>query len=325
MKRITSLLQVTEADRGAFAAIGNFDGVHRGHQRVLEMTRAAAGRLGAPLAVLTFEPHPREVFRAGEPPFRLMNAEARAHRLERVGVDILYQLPFDKPLYGLTDTEFCQSVLVDGLGVRGVSVGADFRYGKGRTGDVSTLTAAGAQFGFAVEVARLLGLERGPERVSSTAIRKALSDGEPRKAAAMLGHWQRIEGPVIHGEKRGRKLGFPTANMDISAIHQPRYGVYAVLVEVVTGRYAGHYHGVASVGVRPMFGENQPNIETHIFDFDGDLYGEHLSVGLVEYLRPERRFAGVEALIAQMKEDSAAARRILVATPDPYRPVAEPD
>ena len=315
MKRITTLSQVTKAERGACAAIGNFDGVHLGHQAVLDLTRATAARLDAPLAVLTFEPHPREVFRPDDAPFRLMNAEAKAHRLDKLGVDILYELPFDPALYGLTDRAFCESFLVEGLGVAGVTVGADFCYGKGRTGTVETLREAGRDLGFEVTIAELLGLENGGERVSSTAIRNALRDGHPRKAGAMLGHWHRIEGPVLHGEKRGRDLGYPTANMDISGIHPPKFGVYAVLVEIVTGPHAGHYRGVASLGIRPMFGENTPNIETHLFDFDGDLYDSHLSVGLVQYLRPERKFDGLDGLIAQMRRDEEAARAVLANVP----------
>ncbi len=315
MKRITSLSRVTEADRGACTAIGNFDGVHRGHQAVLELTRQAAEAKGAPLAVLTFEPHPREVFRPDAPPFRLMNAEAKAHRLEKLGVDLLYEIPFDKKLFGLTDTAFCQQVLAQGLGVSGVTVGADFCYGQGRKGNAETLQTAGRLHGFDVTIAPLLGLENGGERVSSTAIRNALRDGQPRKAGAMLGHWHRIEGPVLHGEKRGRSLGYPTANMDISAIHPPKFGVYAVLVEIVTGPHAGHHRGVASMGIRPMFGENTPNIETFILDFEGNLYEEHLSVGLVQYLRPEQKFDGLDALTAQIRSDEQRAREILTEMP----------
>lgn len=317
MRRITSLSQVSAEDRGACACVGNFDGVHRGHQSVLDLTRAAARTRNAPLAVLTFEPHPREVFRPDGEPFRLMNAEARAHRLDRLGVDLLFELPFDHQLYGLTESEFCQQVLVEGLGLSSVTVGADFCYGKGRTGNVATLQASGAALGFDVTIADLLGTGVDGRRVSSTAIRNALAAGAPREAAAMLGHWHRIEGPVLHGEKRGRVLGYPTANMDISGIHQPRYGVYAVLVEVVTGPMTGHYRGVSSIGVRPMFGVNQPNIETHLFDVDADLYGERLSVGLVDYLRPEQKFDGVDQLVAQIDLDSARAREILADVPDP--------
>lgn len=315
MKRIISLSQVTQAERGAFTAIGNFDGVHLGHQAVLDRTRREAEALCAPLGILTFEPHPREVFRPDAAPFRLMNAEAKAHRLEKLGVDILYELPFNAALFGLTDEEFCKQVLADGMGVSGITVGADFCYGKGRTGDIDTLQASGHALGFNVAVAELLGLNGSGERVSSTAIRNALRDGDPHKAAAMLGHWHRIEGPVLHGAKRGRELGYRTANMDISVIHPPKFGVYAVLVEIVTGPHAGHHRGVASVGIRPMFGENAPNIETHLFDFDGDLYDEHLSVGLVQHLRPEQKFDGIDGLVGQIRRDEEQAREILSGVP----------
>ncbi|WP_068115587.1 bifunctional riboflavin kinase/FAD synthetase [Tropicimonas marinistellae] len=315
MKRITSLSDVSTSDRGAYAAIGNFDGIHLGHQAVLDLTRKAAHAAEAPLGVLTFEPHPREVFRPEDPPFRLMNAEARAHRLSKLGVDVLFELPFDKPLFGLTDAEFCEQVIVDGLGLSGVAVGADFCFGKGRGGNVASLRQAGDALGFSVTAAELLHLEAEGERVSSTAIRNALAEGEVHKAASMLGHWHRIEGPVEHGAKRGRKLGYPTANMSIAGLHPPRYGVYAVLVEVVTGPHAGNYRGVASLGVRPMFGESVANIETHLFDFSGDLYDAHLSVGLVAYLRPEMKFDGVDRLIAQMDADSLRAQEILSGIP----------
>ena len=168
-----------------------------------------------------------------------------------------------------------------------------------------------AEMGFDVTIAELLQGQAGA--VSSTAIRAALSEGRPEDAAKMLGHWHRIEGPVVHGEKRGRQLGYPTANMDLSDLHLPVLGVYAVLVDVLEGPHAGHYHGVASLGVRPMFGGEVPNLETFVFDFEGDLYGTPLSVALVEYLRPEETFDGLEALIAQMDSDSASARRILAA------------
>lgn len=314
MRRITSLDQVTGADRGASAAVGNFDGIHLGHQHVLNYARRAAQELEAPLAVLTFEPHPREVFRPDDPPFRLMNAEARALRLEKLGVDVLFELPFEPALFGLGHDAFCRDVLRRGLGLSHVTVGADFRFGKGRTGTTETLRASGKAHGFGVTVADMFGVEGG-EIVSSTAIRQALADGRTRKAAAMLGHWHRIGGVVEHGAKRGRSLGYPTANLSIAGLHPPRHGVYAVLVEIVSGPHAGNHFGVASLGVRPMFGENAANLETFIFDFDGDLYGEHISVGLVEHIRDERTFDGVAALVDQMDRDSARAREILADLP----------
>ena len=173
------------------------------------------------------------------------------------------------------------------------------------------MRAFGAELGFDVTVAELVAQEG--QVFSSTAIRAALSDGVPRRAAAMLGHWHRIEGPVLHGEKRGRTLGYPTANMSIEGLHPPRFGVYAVLVDVMDGAHAGRYPGVASMGVRPMFGVNTPNIETFIFDFKGDLYGAKLSVALVDHLRDEVAYEGVDKLITQMDADSAQARAILSA------------
>ncbi|MDG4648303.1 bifunctional riboflavin kinase/FAD synthetase [Roseibacterium sp. SDUM158017] len=299
---------VRPEDRGASVAIGNFDGVHRGHAHVIDLAR----RPHAPLGVVTFEPHPREFFAPDAPPFRLMNSEARAHRLEKLGVEVLAELPFDATLAGLTAEDFARTVLSDGLGVSHVVVGADFRFGKGRSGTADMLRDFGRGMGFDVTVAPIL--KAGDGAVSSTAIRNALSDGDPRGAAAMLGHWHRIEGPVLHGEKRGRQLGYPTANMELSGLHVPRLGVYAVLVDVLSGPHEGRHHGVANLGIRPMFERASPNLETFLFDFSGDLYERHLSVGLVEFLRPEMKFDGLDGLIAQMDADSAAARKALAGT-----------
>ncbi|MGR3496537.1 bifunctional riboflavin kinase/FAD synthetase [Citreimonas sp.] len=300
---------VPPEDRGASAAIGNFDGVHRGHQAVIGLARDACP--DAPLGVVTFEPHPRQFFQPDAAPFRLMGRGARASRLEKLGVERLYEVGFDADLASLSPREFAARVLRDGLGLRHAVVGGDFRFGKGRAGDAEALTAFGAEMGFVVTVAPLL--HEGEKQVSSTAIRTALSEGRPGDAADLLGHWHRIEGPVLGGERRGRELGFPTANMSIDGLHPPRFGVYAVLVDVRDGPHAGRYHGAASVGVRPMFGENLPNIETYLFDFSGDLYGATLSVALVEFLRPEARFDGLDALVAQMDADCARARAVLEA------------
>lgn len=284
--------------------MGNFDGVHLGHASVI----AAAAPHG-PLGVVTFEPNPREYFAPTAPPFRLMNPASRAHRLAKMGVAQLYELPFGPQMAAFSPQDFVAEVLVKGLGVSHVTVGQDFCFGKGRTGTAADLIALGAEHGFGVTIAPLLAID-GLE-VSSTAIRKALSEGQPAEAAAMLGHWHRIDGSVVHGHKRGRSLGYPTANMSVTGLHLPRLGVYAVAVEVLTGPHAGSYKGAASLGVRPMFGQNMPNLETHIFDFSGDLYGEDLSVGFVDYLRPEQTFDGLPALIAQMEADCRKARDIL--------------
>lgn len=297
--------------RGASVAMGNFDGVHLGHLSVIDRARQSRNEGAPPLGVVTFEPHPRQVFAPEAAPFRLMNAEARANRLAKLGVAELYELPFDANLSGLSPAEFARQVLAEGLGVSHVVVGADFRFGKGRTGTAQDLATLGQSLGFAVTIAPLLSID-GTE-VSSTAIRQALAEGRPRAAAAMLGHWHRIDGEVIHGEKRGRQLGYPTANMSVAGLHLPRLGVYAVKADVLTGPRAGSYMGAASLGVRPMFGVNQPNLETFLFDFTGDLYGQHLSIGFVDYLRPEMKFDGLPALITQMEADCTKAREILSA------------
>ncbi len=284
--------------------MGNFDGLHLGHRSVIDLAR---GR--GPLGVVTFEPHPREYFAPAAPPFRLMNAEARANRLGLMGVDVLYELPFDNNIATLTPESFVEQVLYHGLGVAHVVVGQDFCFGKGRSGTAQILHDLCAARGISVTIAPLVAAD-GAE-VSSTAIRKLLTEGRPRDAAAMLGHWHRIVGEVLHGEKRGRDLGYPTANMSVAGLHLPRMGVYAVQVDVLTGPQAGTYQGAASLGVRPMFGVNQPNLETNIFDFAGDLYGQHLSVALVDFLRPELKFDDLPALIVQMEADCQTARRIL--------------
>ena len=309
MRIIRDYQFVEDQDRGASAAIGNFDGVHLGHQSVIDIARSEGEKIGAPLGIMTFEPHPREYFAPAAPPFRLTNAEARAHRLEKLGVERLYELNFNLALSSLTPEEFARNVISDGLGLKHIVVGADFCFGKDRAGSAADLERFGHEMGFGVTIVPLL--EGNTGEVSSTAIRNALSDGRPRDAASMLGHWHRMEGPVIGGEQRGRELGFPTANMSIDGLHQPRYGVYAVTVDVLDGPHAGTYQGAASMGVRPMFGVNKPNLETFIFDFTGDLYGAHVSVGLVEYLRPEEKFESLDALITQMNADCDRAREIL--------------
>ncbi|WP_102222770.1 bifunctional riboflavin kinase/FAD synthetase [Acidimangrovimonas sediminis] len=311
MRIVTTWQGLEPLDRGASVAMGNFDGLHVGHQSVIAQAAAAGRPGGAPLGVITFEPHPREVFAPDAPPFRLMNRAARAHRMEKLGVERLYELPFSKDLAAMTPEGFVDDVLVGGLGVAHVVVGADFHFGKGRAGDAQTLVDLGHARGFGVTIARLV--QAAGEEVSSTAIRRALTEGRPRDAHRMLGHWHRIEGAVLHGDKRGRDLGFPTANMAIAGLHPPHFGVYAVKADVLTGPHAGSYLGAASLGVRPMFGVNTPNLETYLFDFSGDLYGAEMSVALVEYLRPEMTFDGLDGLIAQMNADCARARDVLAA------------
>ena len=309
MRIIRDTLFLDPYDRGAAAAIGNFDGVHLGHQAVIDLTRSVARRLGVPLGVMTFEPHPRQFFAPAAPAFRLTSAETRAHRMAKLGIEKLYEVPFNAGLVALTPREFAETVIHQRLGLTHIVVGADFRFGKGRAGSAEDLVAFGAELGFGVTVAELVELAQG--EVSSTAIRNALTEGRPRDAAAMLGHWHRIDGEVIRGDQRGRDLGYPTANISIEGLHPPRHGVYAVKVDVLTGPHEGTYDGAASIGVRPTFGLNHPNCETFLFDFKGDLYGADISVALVDYLRPEEKFDSLDALITQMGADCDQARRIL--------------
>ena len=309
MRIIRDTLFLDPYDRGAAAAIGNFDGVHLGHQAVIDIARAEARRLGVSLGVMTFEPHPRQFFAPESPAFRLMSAETRAHRMAKLGVDKLYEVPFNAALAALTPRAFAQTVIADQLGLKHVVVGTDFCFGKDRAGTVADLQRFGAEMGFGVTVAPIVAINQA--NVSSTAIRQALTDGRPREAAAMLGHWHRIEGEVIRGDQRGRDLGFPTANISIEGLHPPRHGVYAVKVDVLSGPHEGTYDGASSIGVRPTFGFNHPNCETFLFDFKGDLYGADISVALVDYLRPEEKFDSLDALITQMHADCDQARRIL--------------
>ena len=309
MRIIRDTQFINPDDRGAAAAIGNFDGVHLGHQAVIDITRKAAREADAPLGIMTFEPHPRSYFSNDPNPFRLMNAEAKASRLKKLKVERLYEVPFNEALAALTPEEFARIIISERLGLKHVVVGEDFCFGKGRAGNTDDLIAFGKEFGFGVTIAPMVAISEN--EVSSTAIRTALSEGRPTDAASMLGHWHRIEGEVIRGDQRGRDLGFPTANMSIAGLHPPKFGVYAVTLNVLTGPYMGTYDGAASIGTRPMFGENLPNCETFIFDFTGDLYGETLSVALAEYLRPELKFDGIDALIKQMNADCDHAREIL--------------
>ena len=314
MKRFHDYRGLAAADRGAAVAMGNFDGVHLGHQSVLALAHAAAAELGAPFGVVTFEPHPRSFFAPDAPPFRLMTADARAHRLEKLGVEMLYELPFGPELAASRPEAFAETVLAGGLGVRHVVVGADFRFGKGRAGDVGTLARLGRALGFGVTVAPLIS-DAGGGDFSSTAIRAALAEGRPEEAARILGHWHRIEGRVLHGDKRGKALGFPTANLALAgpapaALRRLR----CASSTSSTARTPAAICGAASIGVRPTFGENAPNLEVHLLDFDGDLYGAELSVALVAWLRPELKFDSVEPLVAQMRADVAEARARLART-----------
>ena len=293
--------------RGASVALGNFDGVHLGHQALLRAAREALPE--APLGVVTFEPHPRRFFQPDAPPFRLTTAAERARVLAGLGVDLVAELPFDVRLAAMAPEAFAAEVLADGLGLAHVAVGEDFRFGHKRAGDAALLRRLGAVHGFGVSILHPVSGAEGVQ--SSTAVRVLVEQGRMEAAAAALGRWHIVSGVVREGDRRGRELGFPTANLDFGEQIAPRFGVYAARVTVHDGAHAGAHDGVASIGVRPQFGVNAPNFEVHLFDFAGDLYGAEISAALVAFLRAEARFDSVEALVAQMTADCDAARTAL--------------
>ena len=300
---------LSDADRDAAVAVGAFDGVHRGHQAVIAEARVAAARLGAPLGVVSFDPHPRRWFQPDAAPFRLMTADQMAQALAPLGVDILYLLPFDGEMAGMSDAGFAEQVLAKGLGVRHAAVGFDFTFGKGRSGSPDALRTYGERLGFTVSVAGRIDDPDGL-KLSSSAVREALKAGDMDRAAAILGRPFAIRGDVIHGDKRGRTIGVPTANIDLGDYMRPAYGVYAIRARLPDGRM---FDGVASLGVRPMYALETPLLEAWLFDFDGDLYGQALHVQLIAWLRGEQTFDGLDALKDQIERDAAAARAVLSA------------
>jgi riboflavin kinase/FMN adenylyltransferase len=300
--------------RGAVVAIGNFDGVHPGHRAVLTRANIVAEKLGAPLGVLTFEPHPRRYFQPAIPPFRLTPPPAKRRLIGEAGATHYYELPFDAAMAALTAEAFIDRVLIEGLGVRHVVVGAGFAFGKGRTGTVSVLEhVAGHKGGVGVTVVAPVSASDGA-LASSTRVRECLARGEPERAAALLGRNFAIEGEVFSGDKRGRLLGFPTANLSLDDYLRPAFGVYAVRA-VPLGGGGQRWSGVANLGSRPTVGGTRAQLEAHLFDFSGDLYGSRLAVELLAFIRPERKFESLDALKAQIAEDSARARGILAAHP----------
>ncbi|HKU65099.1 MAG TPA: bifunctional riboflavin kinase/FAD synthetase, partial [Rhizomicrobium sp.] len=317
--------EVPAACRGAVVAIGNFDGVHRGHRALIAQAKAQASARAAPLAVLSFEPHPQEYFRAlrqeggptpaGPESFRLTPLRTKARLLADLGVDALFALTFDGEMARRAPQDFVQTVLVAGLGISGVVVGHDFEFGQKRAGNLATLSLLGEKEGFSVTAFDTVTAS-GDEKISSTLIRQLLKQAKPEEAARLLGHAWAVEARVEHGDARGRKMGFPTANMHLGHCLAPAFGVYAVRVAILDGdKVVSRHDGVANFGIRPMYQVDVPLLETHLFDFDGDLYGKYLSVELIRYIRPEAKFPSQEALIAQIAADAVKAREILGKTP----------
>jgi riboflavin kinase/FMN adenylyltransferase len=300
---------VPQSARGAALAIGNFDGVHRGHQALIKATREEARRLGVQAGAVVFEPHPREYFQPGKPHFRLTSLPLKLRLLEQFGLDVAVVLPFDAALAGLTADEFVARVLVEALAARQVVVGYDFRFGKGRGGDPDGMQRAGNALGFGVTVIGQVA-EAG-EVFSSSAIRADLGQGDVKGAAKMLGWWWRVAGVVRGGAKRGTGLGYPTANIGLTPGTALAHGIYAVRVHAE----GLHHDGAAYLGTRPTFDDGAPVLETFLFDFHGDLYGREIEIEFIGFIRGDRRFDGAAALQAQMDRDCEQARTILARAP----------
>ena len=299
--------------RGAVLAMGNFDGLHQGHAALIGEARERARAAGLPAGVLTFEPHPRSVFMPEGEPFRLTPFRVKEREVARLGVDLLFVQHFDIGFAKKSAESFVEEVLVGAVGATHLVVGHDSTFGNRRRGTPEMLREAGSRYGFGVTVVEPV---RGPDAAvySSTHIRELLRAGRPREAAAQLGRFWEIDGRVMIGDRRGRTIGFPTVNLGLGEYLRPAFGVYAVRVsgDGADDPFAGRtVDGVANIGLRPTVGTPEPRLEANLFDFDADIYGRHLRVSLVEFIRPERKFSGLDALKAQIAEDAARARTIL--------------
>jgi riboflavin kinase / FMN adenylyltransferase len=298
-------LRLPESLRGGAVAIGNFDGVHVGHQALLDRARDWARLHDRPALLLTFEPHPKRYFRPDEPLFRLTPPALKAKRTAAAGIDAIVSWPFDAVLAALTAEAFCADLLGGALGAAHVVTGQDFRFGNGRGGDAAGLARLGASNGFSTQAIAPVMADGRP--VSSTRIRDLIAVGDIAATNSLLGWEWSLTATVQHGDKRGRELGYPTANLHLDPSIRLAHGIYAVraTVDGVTR------HAVASHGRRPTFDGGVPKLEVHVFDFAGDLYGRDMEVAFVGYIRPELKFDGLAPLIAQMDRDSAEARRLL--------------
>lgn len=302
--RLSSTADLPENLRGAYVAIGNFDGLHRGHQSILAVLRQRAAAARVPALLLTFEPHPRDVFAPAPFMFRLTHGDAKARLAEALGLDGIIVLPFDRAFSETEAEDFVQSILVDALAVRGVITGSDFHFGRQRRGTPAFLKAAGDRLGFAVESLDLM--DEGDEPISSSRIRAALSEGAVAAANRLLGYHWFFDGCVVQGDQRGRELGYPTANTLTAPGFQLAQGVYAVRARLGERLL----DGVAAYG-KPMFDNQRPPFETHLFDFDEDIYGQTIQVALVGYIRGQEVFGGLDELIAAMNRDGRKARAMI--------------
>jgi riboflavin kinase/FMN adenylyltransferase len=313
--RFTVIRDTTPAaaiTRGAVVALGNFDGVHLGHREVIAAAIRMARELNKPAFAVTFEPHPRSFFNPSASLFRLSDETAKLRLLAGTGLDGAVVMTFDGARAATTAQDFIDHDLIGRLGISGIAVGDNFHFGKGRGGSPALLAAEGPRLGIAVHIQSHVDLLDRP--VSSTAIRAALAEGRPAEAAAMLGAPWFITGEVIHGHKRGRDLGYPTANIRLDESCALRHGIYAVRAGIGERRF----DGVASFGRRPTFDNGAPLLETFLFDFKGDLYGQRIDVAFIGFIRDELKFDGLDALVRQMDDDSAKARALLAAAPDAF-------
>ena len=306
MQRLLGDLPAPAPLRGGIVALGNFDGFHLGHQAVVGRAVARARAEGRPALVATFDPHPVRHFRPDAAPFRLTTLDQRERLFAAASADATVVFRFDAALAALTAAQFVVERLVEGLGVAGVVTGEDFTFGANRGGNVRVLADLGARHGYTAETVGPVSLDNAP--VSSSRIREALQRGDPREAARLLTRPFAIEGVVQHGDKLGRTIGYPTANLDMGPYLRPAYGIYAVRGRLPDGRVLD---GAANLGIRPTFEPSKELLEPYFFDFTGDLYGQRIEVELIEFLRAEARFDGLDALTAQMERDCARARAVL--------------
>jgi riboflavin kinase/FMN adenylyltransferase len=302
--------------KGAVVAMGNFDGVHLGHRAVIEAALRMGHAHGQPALAVTFEPHPRSFFSPNSPQFRLTDEAGKLRLLAGTGLAGAVVMTFDKSRAGTTAQDFIHHDLIGRLGISGIAVGYDFHFGKGRVGSPSLLVSEAPRLGIEVDVQAHVDIEERP--VSSSAIRMALAEGQIEDATAMLGGPWFVTGVVIHGDKRGRDLGYPTANIRLDKHCGLKHGIYAVRVGRGQGKNQARFEGVASFGRRPTFDNGAPLLEVFLFDFNGDLYGEALDVAFIGFIRDELKFDGVDALVRQMDDDSAKARASLATTPGAF-------
>ena len=306
MQRLTLAGGIPEQLRGSTVALGNFDGFHLGHQAVVSRAVARGFHERRPVIVATFDPHPVKFFKPDLPPFRLTTLGQRERLFAHAGADAMLVFEFNHELASMEAEQFVADVLAERIGAAGVITGDDFSFGKGRSGDVGLLKTLGAGHGIAAEAVAQVVLDG--ERISSGRIREALIAGDSAKATHMLSRDYAIEGVVKRGDQRGRELGYPTANLELGDYQRPKYGIYAVRVTLEDGR---ELPGVASLGVRPTFEPPKELLEAHLFGFDGDLYGQKIEVGLHAFIREEKKFESLDHLVEHMREDEAAARRLL--------------